>query len=244
MTTTYKIVDFGTDNDFSREKWVKEKLVAIPSGFRILDAGAGDQHHKEFCSHLEYVSQDIGQYNGSGDGKGLQTGNYEFGKLDIISDIVNIPEEDNSFDVILCTEVIEHVPNPEEVIKELSRLLKAEGKLLLTAPFCSLTHFSPNHYITGFNRYWYEAILPKYNLKIKSSETYGDYFKYLSQEVHRLPIVVQKYCPNATMISEIEMNAINTFLMMLMRFNMNSDDSSSELLCYGYLIEAEKEKLI
>lgn len=43
-------------------------------------------------------------------------------------------EEENSFDVITCFEVIEHVPNPDDVIVELARLLKSEGVLLISTP--------------------------------------------------------------------------------------------------------------
>lgn len=45
-----------------------------------------------------------------------------------------IPAEDATFDLITCFEVIEHVPNPFEVIAELSRLLKRDGILLISTP--------------------------------------------------------------------------------------------------------------
>ena len=45
-------------------------------------------------------------------------------RLDIVSDIVDIPLEDESIDAILCVEVLEHVENPLLVFKEFSRLLK------------------------------------------------------------------------------------------------------------------------
>lgn len=42
---------------------------------------------------------------------------------------------DNSFDLVLCTEVIEHTLNPFAAVKELHRLLKPGGKLLMSTPF-------------------------------------------------------------------------------------------------------------
>lgn len=42
---------------------------------------------------------------------------------------------DGSFDIIICTEVLEHVANPFDAVKELKRMLKPEGHLFVTTPF-------------------------------------------------------------------------------------------------------------
>ena len=149
------IGDVGKNNEVNRNKWIEVTLKKVPSGLRILDAGAGNQQFRRFCLHLVYVSQDFGKYDGKGDEVGLQTGEFDYGKTDIVSDIIAIPQPDASFDAIMCTEVLEHLPMPEAAIQEFSRLLKDSGHLILTAPFCSLTHFAPYHYTTGFNRYYY-----------------------------------------------------------------------------------------
>ena len=146
----------GMQNESNRIKWLEKTLKKIPKNSKILDAGAGEQQFKKFCSHLNYVSQDFAQYNGDGDGKGLQTDVWDQTQLDIVCDIIAIPEPDNSFDAVLCTEVFEHLPNPILAIKEFSRLIRYNGYLIITSPFCSLTHFSPYHYSTGFNSYFYE----------------------------------------------------------------------------------------
>jgi 2-polyprenyl-3-methyl-5-hydroxy-6-metoxy-1,4-benzoquinol methylase len=55
----------------------------------------------------------------------------------IVGDICsyNHSIEDNLFDVIFCTEVLEHTENPFEAIKEIKRILKPGGFLYLTTPF-------------------------------------------------------------------------------------------------------------
>ncbi|HII17023.1 TPA: class I SAM-dependent methyltransferase [Candidatus Woesearchaeota archaeon] len=45
-----------------------------------------------------------------------------------------IPLKDNSFDVVVCTEVIEHMPKVEQCIGEMARVLKQGGKLYITFP--------------------------------------------------------------------------------------------------------------
>ena len=135
---------FGTENKARREAWIEKTLRALPDGQRILDAGAGEQVHKAACQHLTYVSQDFAQYDGQGDNRGLQMKEWDYSKLDLISDITAIPEEDSSFDAILCTEVFEHLPEPIQALKEFHRLLKQGGTLhphgtvLQPHPFFSL----------------------------------------------------------------------------------------------------------
>ena len=153
---------FGTQNANSRNEWLKERLNEIPSGLTLLDAGAGNGNKEKFCKHLNYISQDVAKYTGIEDKEGLHTGEVDYSKLDIISDIIDIPLEDNSLDVILCVEVIEHVENPLLVFKEFSRLLKKMTSA--TAPFNSLTHYAPYHYSTGFSKY-YEKHLHEYGFQ-------------------------------------------------------------------------------
>ncbi|MBK9022399.1 MAG: hypothetical protein IPL69_00025 [Saprospiraceae bacterium] len=91
----------GRSNLANREKWLEEILRKIPKGLTILDAGAGELRYKKFCSHLNYVSQDFGEYNGNGDGFGMQTGVWDQTRIDILCDIINIPVMDNSYDAIM-----------------------------------------------------------------------------------------------------------------------------------------------
>ena len=119
----------GTENEAKRTSWIEGALLKIPEGSKILDAGAGELKYKKFCSHLEYVSQDFCQYEGKGDEQGLQTEKWDTAQIDIVSDIVAIPEKDKSFDAIMCIEVFEHIPEPIKAIKEFYRLLKRGGIL-------------------------------------------------------------------------------------------------------------------
>ena len=114
-----------TVNDV-KDAWIMQKLSEIESGKSILDAGAGKLRWKPYCSHLKYTSQDFAQYDGTLD-VGLQSGDWEYPKLDIVSDITNIPVSDESFDAVLCTEVFEHLPNPNEALRELVRVVKRGG---------------------------------------------------------------------------------------------------------------------
>ncbi len=227
----------GTTNLSVRNAWLESVLKNLPNNARILDAGAGELANKKYCSHLNYVSQDLCEYEGTGDTKGLQTGSWDTHQIDIISDIASIPEENSSFDIILCSEVFEHLPDPMLAMREFQRLLKPGGILILTAPFNSLTHFAPYHYSSGFNRYYYEINLDQLGFDVVELTANGNYFEYIAQELRRLPSIAEQYATKK--ISRIERIAINMLLKALSRFSAN-DHGSNELLCFGYHVVAKK----
>jgi ubiquinone/menaquinone biosynthesis C-methylase UbiE len=227
----------GTSNHSTRVEWVKLKLRALPPGTRLLDAGAGEMQFKDLCSHLEYVSQDFDKYDGKGDGAGLQMGRWSAARVDIVSDITDVPAADASFDAILCTEVLEHLPEPVLAFKEFSRLLRARGDLIMTAPFNSLTHFAPYHFYTGFNRYFYEHHLPKLGFDVVEITENGNFFEFLGQELHRIPEVATKYC--SVDIPEPELRHIDALLELLERLSRD-DRGSKELLNFDLQVHAKK----
>ena len=132
------VTNVGTRNDAEREEWVKSTLSRLPAGIRLLDAGAGQQRYRRYCPQAVYVSQDFCQYTGGGDYQALQTGTWDTRAIDIISDIAAIPQPDGSFDVVLCTEVIEHVPDPLAALREFRRLLRPGGELISRRRFAAL----------------------------------------------------------------------------------------------------------
>lgn len=227
----------GTTNESARVEWIEKTLQQIPEGLTILDAGAGESQFKKYCSHLKYIAQDFGQYQGEGD-VGLQTGTWDNSKLDIVSDILSIPLPDHSVDAIMCTEVLEHIPDPLGAIKEFSRLIKPGGYLLITAPFASLTHFAPYHFASGLSRFFYEKHLPENGFTINELQLNGNYFEYLAQENRRIKQVAKKYA--GTNLNIFHKIIIHLNLLILQELS-KKDTGSSELLCYGIHVFARKK---
>jgi len=65
---------------------------------------------------------------------------------DVYGDGVTLPFRGSIFDFILCTETLEHVPEPKRLITEVTRVLKPWGVLLLTAPQTWGLHLEPHDY--------------------------------------------------------------------------------------------------
>lgn len=120
---------YGASLAERRAKWTEKVLAKIPKGSRVLDAGAGECKNKKYCQHLTYVSQDFCEY--SPENKLLHsasdTDEWDYSKIDIVSDITEIPVEDAAFDAVICTEVFDHLVDPELAVKEFSRILKSRG---------------------------------------------------------------------------------------------------------------------
>ena len=229
----------GTKNAATRDAWVAQVLSELPVGARLLDAGAGECQYKKHCGHLEYVAQDNAIYDGKGDA-GLQTGSWDFSRIDIVSDIVNIPEPDASFDAVLCTEVLEHLPDPVRALDEMARLLRPGGVFVITAPFWSLTHFAPYHYATGFNRYFYEFHLGRLGFDILDMIPNGNFFECVGQELRRVPEMAQHFA-GGEKPTRLENHAMQIVLAMVERMSA-CDIGSPELLHFDWQVRAVKRQ--
>lgn len=231
----------GKKNKETRDRWLEQTLSILPAGVDLLDAGAGEQQYRKFCSHVNYVSQDFALYTGAGDHTGLQTGEWDYKKLDIVSDIVSIPVHDSSFDVVLCTEVFEHIPEPIKALQEFARILKPGGKLILTLPVCSLTHFAPYYFYNGFSRYFLSRYIEDNNMTVCEMNYNGNYYEFLAQELHRIPYMANRYSNFRSPFFKYLVKCFLIPLMMMLNYLSKRDTGSTELLSMGIHVVAIKK---
>jgi len=229
------------DNPGNRDAWIKSQLKALQPGTSLLDVGAGECPYRPSCEHLTYVSQDINLYDGEGNSKGLQTGTWSFDQIDIRCDLLEIPE-DRTFDTLLCTEVLEHVPDPVRCLEKMTRLMNpVGGTLILTAPFASLTHFAPYHYSTGFSEYFYRYHLERLGLQIQHLSFNGGFFDYMVQELGRASSVHKQYLGRKLPLkTKIAVKICRKLLQRIAFKDQASTQTSSELLSFGLHVVATK----
>ena len=223
------VVNFSA---YQRDAWVRMKAKMVKPGARVLDAGAGQCQYQGLFDHTNYKAQDFAQYVGSDQGPLWESWNY--GKLDYICDITAIPVPDGSFDVVLCTEVLEHVPDPLSTIRELVRVLAPGGTLLITAPLGSGIHQEPHHYYGGFSPYFFRRVFGELGVEPVAIKPLGGLLKHVAQEVARA---------GRTLAGSGELNAeaehiVNQWLPQ--RLAELDDRYFVEQFTVGFLVEARK----
>ena len=137
----------------------------------LLDFGCGTKPYKSlFVNVKEYIGIDF-KIDGRKD-------NYS--EVDQFYDGKVIPFENDRFDSLLCTEVLEHVFNIEVVLKEFNRVLKMNGKALITTPFMWEEHEMPH----DFARYTAPGLLflyQKNGFKVIDNFKTGNYIEVIFQ---------------------------------------------------------------
>jgi ubiquinone/menaquinone biosynthesis C-methylase UbiE len=225
------VANFGAR---TRDAWVAQIAASLKPGSRVLDAGAGECRYRELFAHCVYQSQDSAQYVGTAAGVLAET--WSYGRLDYVCDITKIPADDASFDAVLCTEVLEHVPRPIEALKELSRILVPGGGLYLSAPLGSGLHQQPHHYYGGYTPHFYQTFMPECGLELRELRPTGGLMRNVAQETYRAGRVLAEKAPQ-------ELTPLARFLLTdwLPRYLAKYDARICvEEFTLGYLVEAVK----
>ncbi len=118
---------------------------------KILDIGTPEKFAKELRGYEHLFLKK--NYIAAGYNPVMDKGIYN---CDYHQDIEQMTFNDNSFDAIICIEVLEHVANPFQAVFEINRVLRTGGKLLLTVPFLSQYHgkSSLSHDHQNYPDYW------------------------------------------------------------------------------------------
>jgi hypothetical protein len=130
-----QLLRFTAELPHERESLLQFALrvaAELPSGSRLIDVGAGNSPYRELFDHVRYESTDWEHSVHPG-----------ARAVDHVGPAHDLPVPDAAYDAVLCTQVLEHVPNPDAVIAELYRVLRPGGRLYLTVPLAWELHELP-----------------------------------------------------------------------------------------------------
>jgi SAM-dependent methyltransferase len=127
------------DNFHQRSSIIRALNMVLPELHgEILDVGCGKMPYRDYILSHSRVEKYTGlEYEGTFD---------KSCSPDVFWDGQRMPFEQNSFDCVISTEVLEHVYNPEIMLAEILRILKPGGIIFLTTPFVWNLHERPFDY--------------------------------------------------------------------------------------------------
>ncbi|HYE56614.1 MAG TPA: methyltransferase domain-containing protein [Chitinophagaceae bacterium] len=137
---------------------------------RLLDFGCGRKPFASLFTVEEYVGVDM-----------EQTGHdHTNSKIDVFYDGKHLPFPDASFDSLFCSEVIEHIFNPDEILPEINRVLKPGAKALITVPFCWNEHEVPYDY-ARYSSFGITHLLSKHGFRVIELRKSGNFTRVIFQ---------------------------------------------------------------
>lgn len=222
-----------------RDRFFIHQIASLPPG-KLLDLGAGGGPYRATCldQGYSYYSQDYCQLPEAL----LKQGSYA--PIDLVCDAASLPLEDHFFDYVLCSEVLEHVTNPQQVISEISRVLKPGGKLLFSVPYLTPAHQLPFCYVSGFTAQWIFKVFNDNNLS-------PSFYRYPLSGLDNLCKLLTMYAFNI-LASASALNPFKYILALMIlpcilflslaKIIANSVESSvkNRLFVYGHLVIASK----
>jgi SAM-dependent methyltransferase len=131
---------------------------------KLLDFGCGRKPYEKLFHVQEYVGIDIEQ---SGH-------DHRLSKVDVYFDGRTIPFPDATFDSLFCSEVLEHVFNPDDVLPEINRVLKNGARALITVPFCWNEHEVPFDF-ARYSSFGITHLLEKHGFRIVELKKSGNF---------------------------------------------------------------------
>ena len=173
----------------------------------LLDVGCGEMPYRDYLTS----SSNIENYVGLELERSLNYGDI---KPDFHWDGIKMPFEDNHFDTVLLTEVLEHTPFPQRTLNEIYRVLKTGAVLVGTVPFLWPLHEVP-HDEYRYTPFALERILKECNFREIQIKALGGWNASLAQFLG--------LWANRSNMRESKKKIIRIFVKILIKYLLNRD---------------------
>lgn len=151
---------------------VTRLAAALPAGARLLDAGAGEGQYAHHFPRQRYTGVDLG----------VGDTDWNYAGLDAVADLCALPFPDGTFDAALNIVTLEHLREPGRALREMARVLKPGGVLLLIVPHEWEVHQAPHDYFR-YTCHGLRFLVEQAGLEVRSLEPAGGYFRLLSRRL-------------------------------------------------------------
>ncbi len=159
------------------------KNIKLLGGYisgKTLDVGCGTKPYEKYFNSSEYIGLEVDN-----------TINKDEKKVDVFYKGDKIPFDNKEFDSVITSQVLEHIFNPQQFMEEINRVLKINGKLLLTVPFIWDEHEQPFDY-GRYTSFVLNDLLNKNGFKIikhiKSLNNISAVFQMLNGYIYKISV--------------------------------------------------------
>jgi len=153
------------------DKVLNEAIQKYAKGI-LLDIGCGEKPYKNITR--PYVTEHIGLDH--------ENTLHDKLKIDLFGTACNIPTEDEHFDTVLCTAVLEHLEEPDRAIKETNRILKSGGYAIYLVPLFWHLHEEPRDFYR-YTKYGLKYLFEKNGFEIVELKPLSGFWVTFGQEL-------------------------------------------------------------
>lgn len=154
------------------------KEVASTTHGRLLDVGCGTKPYEHLFR--PYVSEYIGIEH---EATFALTHASKSGGPDLAYDGRTLPFDTASFDTVMSVQVLEHTPDPQRLVDEMSRVLKPGGTMIVTAPFSFRLHEEPHDYFR-YSPHGLRHMLAHSGLEVFEMRAQGGLFSLVAHKLN------------------------------------------------------------
>lgn len=159
--------------------------LAVNVSGETLDVGCGQKPYEQLFKSSHYIGLEIDTPD-----------NRKAKKADYFYDGTRFPFPDQGFDCVVTNQVFEHVFNPASFLKEIYRVLKPDGMLLLTAPFVWDEHEQPNDF-ARYSSFGLNSLLKNHGFAVieqrKSVKDIRVVFQLLNDYIYKKTVTGNSY---------------------------------------------------
>jgi len=153
---------------FQPDRFLLDKQIKQVARFvtgKVLDVGAGEvNRYGKYFKCDEYIKMDPRHTE----------------KADLVGSADNIPLPDESIDSVVCTQVFEHLENPQKSSDEIYRVLKKDGHLVVTVPQMNELHEEPYDFFR-YTKFGLKSMFEKSGFEVVLVDQRGGYYSTIAQ---------------------------------------------------------------
>jgi SAM-dependent methyltransferase len=213
----------------SNWRFLNQEVKALPDEALILDVGAGHGDFADIFEGRNYFSLDIVPY----------------AEVDLVCDLnQSIPFKAGTFDVVVLMNVLEHVFENRGLVKNIAKIIKPGGKLILTIPFLLKVHQAPFDF-SRYTPYYLEALAKDAGLTVTTMNGYYDTLYLLNESLGNLWLyaidsrpAMQRYIAKGLVF--IIQRLINILGKVSEKGSVRSVEDEKNPAPVGYLVVLEK----